>query len=201
VRCINIITNNYLLQVQSHEILFHKTQDVESPNALILNATESSYLSESFTHLLATFTSPELNDFIPPAWVNLVIIKHHVYKALANYYLAQLLLKRHTGERSHLRRLEEIYIEDDSIITTDIRVPKSADEEASLGFCHLRMGLTKINDATRVMRLNRLRGIGLEYVVQTTKEKLLDLMGDKSEDELEMYLDPPKIGGEFILLI
>ena len=123
---------------------------------------------------------------------------------MAHHYIAILLLSDSELCDETLESFRYLYCETNNQAVTDIRSPANEEDRRILGFCHLRQSLSSLEDAARHARLNReLRGkAGLQAALNSMKDKILatfERKEIKSQDELDHFLDPPQILGEYVL--
>jgi hypothetical protein len=123
-----------------------------------------------------------------------------LYECIGHHYLATLLLSECEFTDETQETFRYLYSETGNAAVTDIRLPSNEEEMKVLGFCHLRKSLACLEDSSRHARLNReLRGkAGLQSSLQSMKDRILATFERKeiqSQEELEHYLDPPKIIG------
>ena len=129
-------------------------------------------------------------------------VKRDLYKCVANHYIATLLLSESDLCEETLESFRYLYCEVETRSVTDIRSPSNEEDKKILGVCHLRQALTSLEDSVRHARLNReLRGkAGLQSALSSMKDRILATFERKeiqSQEELEQFLDPPQIVGEY----
>ncbi|XP_033117233.1 rhophilin-1-like [Anneissia japonica] len=83
----------------------------ENIQSYIEVAREAAKVSTSYSNVHKSMMHQQVKDYIPYAWISMVLVKSQHFKALSHYYVAMALIGKKSGSEYDVAKLKELFPE------------------------------------------------------------------------------------------
>ncbi|XP_071959182.1 rhophilin-2-like [Antedon mediterranea] len=161
-------------------------------------AKEAAKVSTSYSNVHKAMMHTQVKDYIPYAWISMVLVKSQHFKALSHYYIAVALIGQKAGTDYDIEKLRELFSE----IHLDAekeKLPEDHESRKRLGKAHVKQAVMLHEEALRVHNLSKtLRKIDtLQEVLKHAHTRSIEFFSKlDEEDDFFDIMEVPAIKGK-----